>query len=456
MPIYYSEIKQGRKSVFKKTITNSDGEIVSERKVTFPMYNTEKEGYSYIVLYDDDMNVIRSFYRFINIRMKASPINSRSKSAHALRLLYCFLELSGYKIGEIGEIELNELITFLRGLSNNPEKYSMQTVRSADTINGYLSVYRTYFAENRIRCKPLFLTRGVTLKDSYDGRTVRRQKYARNLLTPAHQDEEVPKYIYPDAFKDLYTLAYKNNDRESMLIMHLMYGYGLRLGEVLGLTIEDIVEIRRNKNVVPALLIRNRLSDKDFQFAKNRPHVITKREYTITSYRRATQTVVITYDIFDELYTFIEETHQTAMEKYPDNYAAGTADIVSVKNAPDSNHYVFLNRYGRILSDQTFNNQLKKYFNEAGIPLDYGVREDNLAHRFRHGYAMFHAHFSKKPVGLEELKIMMRHADVRSTMKYYNPTFEDQLEIKTEFQKELYDMVPELKENIYGKDNSDI
>ena len=54
------------------------------------------------------------------------------------------------------------------------------------------------------------------------------------------------------------------------------------------------------------------------------------------------------------------------MEKYPDNYEKGAADIVSVLDAPESNHYVFLNRYGRVLNDQTWNAHLKNYFSEAG------------------------------------------------------------------------------------------
>ena len=136
------------------------------------------------------------------------------------------------------------------------------------------------------------------------------------------------------------------------------------------------------------------------------------------------------------------------MDKYPENYEQGYADIVSVRDKPETNHYIFLNRYGRILSDQTWNNTLKKYFEVAGIPIDVDVRENNLSHRFRHGFAMVHARFSKHPADALSLQKMLRHKSLSSTMVYYNPTPEDEFKIKMEFQKELYDMIPELKEGL--------
>ena len=110
---------------------------------------------------------------------------------------------------------------------------------------------------------------------------------------------------------------------------------------------------------------------------------------------------------------------------------------------------MFLNRYGRVLSDQTWNNKLKKYFQIARIPIDAEIRENNLSHRFRHGFAMFHARFSKKPVSVLELQKMLRHRSVSSTMVYYNPTPEDELRTKAEFLNELYGMMPELKGGLF-------
>jgi len=44
-----------------------------------------------------------------------------------------------------------------------------------------------------------------------------------------------------------------------------------------------------------------------------------------------------------------------------------------------------------------------------------------------------------------ELQKMLRHRSIASTMVYYNPTQDDEFKTKTEFQEELYNLIPELK-----------
>lgn len=447
--IVYSEEKNGPQSIFIKTILDNDNNAVSKRTVTIPLYQVEKDGFIYFVLYNDNMEVISDAYEYLNFTLRESPLTSRRKAAFSLRFLYCFLSLSKYDIKKIDDKILKELLFFLRGINSNPKQYEMKTQRSANTVNGYLSVYRTYFINCKIKCDALFkshITQSTSNIGSDFTSTVERKKYDNNLKTSKVNLDTVPKYISPEDFKKLYKLSIENKDKTAKLIMHLMYGYGLRLGEVLGLTMEDITEVYDHNELVPVLLLRNRMSDSKFQFAKNLPHVIDKKQYSSTDYRKAKTQIIITYALYEELLEYIEEIHANAIEKYEDNYNAGIADIVSVKNKPESNHYVFLNRYGKILSDQTWNNSLRKYFNDAGIPLDLDVRENNLSHRFRHGFAMFHARFSKHPVDVLSLQKLMRHKSVSSTMVYFNPTPEDEFKIKTEFQEELYTMIPELKE----------
>lgn len=450
--IVYSEEKNGNQSVFIKTILNNDGDVMNQRKVTIPLYQTVVNGFTYFVLYDDNMNVISEFYEYLNFTLRENPLTTRSKSAFSLRLLYCFLSLSKHDIKKIDEKVLGELLYFLRGINNNPKQYEMKTQRSANTINGYLSVYRSYFADNKIKCNALFkhhISQSTTNIGSDFSSTVERKRYDNNLKTSKVNMDTVPKYISPEDFKKLYKLAIDKDDRTAKLIMHLMYGYGLRLGEVLGLTLEDIAEVYDHNQLVPVLMLRNRMSDKKFQFAKNQPHVIDQKQYSSTDYRHSKSQVIITYDLYEELLAYIEEVHEDAMENHEENYNNGVADIVSAKSELESNHYVFLNRYGKVLSDQTWNNSLRKYFEEAGIPIDIDVRDNNLSHRFRHGFAMFHARFSSKPVDVLSLQKLMRHKNVSSTMVYFNPTPEDEFKIKTEFQEEFYNMIPELKEGFH-------
>lgn len=455
--IIYSEKKNGPLSVFIKTVTDDDGAVTSVRRVSMPLYQIDENGFVYFILYDEHMKPIPSVYQYLNFRMKESPLTSRSKAAFAIRLLYCFLSLSGYRVNSLDEKAFRELLFFLRGINTNPKKYSMKTQRSNNTVNGYLSVYRTYFSFANIHCDAIFKAHTIRTDHVFeDADSPVRKKYDNNLKAPNYSSNTVPKYIGPEDFKHIFRAILDANDVQSRLIVHLMYGYGLRLGEVLGLTTEDIQEVRDNGKLVPVLILRNRMSDARFQFAKGLPHVIDQRQYSSRDYLAARQRIIITYTLYEELIDFIEDTHARMIDKYPENYEQGYADIVSVRDKPDTNHYIFLNRYGRILSDQTWNNTLKKYFEVAGIPIDVDIRDNNLSHRFRHGFAMFHARFSKHPADALSLQKMLRHKSLASTMVYYNPTPEDEFKIKMEFQKELYDMIPELKEglDIEGSDDN--
>ncbi len=449
--ILYSEQKLGSQSIFIKTILDDKNNEINKRKVSIPLYQIEYNGFLYFILYDDNMNVIQPAYEYLNFNLKENPLTTRSKSAFALRLLYCFLSLSKYDIKKINERIFKELLFFLRGININPKEYEMKTQRSAHTVNGYLSIYRTYFGINNIKCNALFrshISQSTTNIGNDFTSMIERKKYDNNLKISKVRSGIVPRYISPEDFRRIYKLALNKKDKTAQLIMHLMYGYGLRLGEVLGITMEDITEIYDNNTLVPVIILRNRISDKKFQFAKNLIHVLDKRQYESSDYYNSKYKIIITYDLYELLLEYIEETHSFAIEKYANNYAAGIADIVSIRNKPDTNHYVFLNRYGRVLSDQTWNNKLKKYFKDANIPLDLEIRENNLSHRFRHGFAMFHARFSEHPVDVLTLQKLLRHKSISSTMIYYNPTIEDEFNIKTEFQNELYSMIPELKGDI--------
>ena len=446
--IIYTEEKIAQQSYFYKIILNANGGEVSKRRVAIPLYTVSRNGFVYFLLYDDYMRIITETYEYLNFSLQESPLTSRRKSAFALRLLYCFLSLSGYDVRSINDKVLSELVFFLRGIQNNPSGFDSRTQRSSETVNSYLSVYRSFFRSQHISCDALFAQISTGSVDIPE-QSLSRTKYKNNLKTSSVNKDMAPKYISPDDFRKLYSLVISKKDQEAKLLLHLMYGYGLRLGECLGLTTEDITETHDNGRLVPILLIRNRMSDKKYQYAKNLLHVTNKDQYKSKDYHLSKWKVIITYELYEELISYIESVHSTAMEKYPANYEKGAADIVSVHDAPDQNHYVFLNRYGRVLNDQTWNAHLKSYFAEAGIPVDHDVRDKNLSHRFRHGFAMFHARFSEHPVKALELSRMMRHKSILSTLVYYNPTFEDEFETKTEFQKELYTLIPELKEPVH-------
>lgn len=266
-----------------------------------------------------------------------------------------------------------------------------------------------------------------------------------NLRTTQYENRAIPKYISPEQFAKLYKLALEKKDLCALVIMRLGYGYGLRLGEILGLTLEDVTEVSIGGQITPVLFIRNRLSDKDFQFGKNLMHPTDIRQYRSQDYTQARHRIIISDDMYELILNYIETAHSQMMQERPANYNQTIADIVSRHCELEENHYVFLNRYVKVLSDQTWGNNLKKYFEEADIPIDRDTKEGNLSHRFRHGFAMYHAHFSDHPWTALKLQHAMRHRSIRSTMIYYNLTEEDERREKESMQKELYDTIPELK-----------
>ena len=306
--IVYSEEKSGQQSVFIKTRLDADGNVTSARKVAIPLYQVKQDGFIHFILYDYYMKPIPSVYQYLNYRMRESPFTSRSKAAFALRLLYCFLSLSGYVANMIDEKALRELLFLLRGINTNPKQYSMKTHRSNNTVNGYLAIYRAYFSYSGIQCDAIFKAHIVRSDHYFEGThsSPEKIKYNNNLKAPSYSSDTVPKYIGPEDFKNVFRAIIDNGDNQSRLIVHLMYGYGLRLGEVLGLTTEDIQEIRDNGKLVPVLMLRNRRTDAKYQFAKGLPHVIDPRQYESKDYRAATQKIVITYPFYEDLIALIE------------------------------------------------------------------------------------------------------------------------------------------------------
>lgn len=449
----FNEVRIGNQSAFERHVLDEDGNSLIVTTTRIPMHTVERDRKKVFLIYDDDMRVISNAYAYLNKEILASSPKSRAKAAYALRFLYCFLALSGIRENELDDSHVRELQQFLQGVGTVTSEYALETQRRNNTANGYFAIYRKYYKSLGIDCDALFRFRKASV-ETWSGvepvRPVSINRFESNLPGKAYCERTVPKYISPDDFQKLYRIAIDDGNATAKIIMHLMYGYAMRLGEVLGLTTEDIVEKKINGSYAPVLIIRNRRSDRDFQYAKGRKHVLTQAEYKTDAYVDSWQEIVLDYSMYEKLVDYINDTHERAMDKYPDNYAEGSADVVSSYDAPDSNHYVFLNRYGRVLSGQTWGNALKDYFERAEIQRDWDLRKDNLSHRFRHGFAMFHAHFSPHPVDVIRLQKWMRHKWLSSTMVYFNPTIEDEVKMKAAFQDDLYDMIPELKAGLRG------
>lgn len=444
--IVFSEEKHGAQSTYRKIILDDDGNELVSKAVVVTTRSCTLDDFEYLVLYDTKMNVIHDAYTYLNVSLQNYPINSRSSAANALKILYSFIELTNYDLRKLSIDNFASLLNFIKGSSLLPERYSFKTQRNNKTTNHYLAIYRKFFKACGCECAPLFETTLFTKrKASSEEKSSQTIKYSNNLKTIS--SDEVPKYISPEEFRILYTIVLEKQDNTAAILLHLMYGYGLRLGECLGLTIEDVTEFKENGVLYPVLFIRNRITDKDFQCAKRLLHVKTERQYHTHDYTLSRNKIVITRDFYAEILNYINETHTRAFNQHYDNYQTTVADTVSYNSdLEDDNHYIFLNRYGRVLSDQAWNKKLRSYFEEAGIALDMDVRQNNLSHRFRHGFAMFHAHFSEHPVkDILALAKLMRHRCITSCNCYFNPTLEDKAKLQEKFKDDLYSLIPELR-----------
>lgn len=447
------EIKMRNKSYFIKTVKDKSDHVITKRKVEYKLFAVKKNQRTIWVLYDDNMILNNNFFRFINNSLQSFSPNSIEQSAHAIRLLYCFLDLFNANIHYLTEQDIKKLEFFLIGFSpeNSDTILRLKTARKNSTVNKYLVTYRMYLKSIGISTGYLFETKSVTItmKNAFDEKeTVRADKYESNLPNKNTEIEKVPKYISRQEFKNIYEVinALKNRHiRETAkIIIRLMYLYGLRIGEVLGLTNEDIVENEINGELHPFLILRNRISDKNYQKAKGCMNILAKDQYWTPDYRKEDygfQKVVIDYDDYGLLCDYIDYCYDTFRNK--DYYESSIkADSVLRKNA--KNFYVFVNSYGKLLSLQTWNNYLRPILQSAGIKLDKDVRKNNINHRFRHGFAM--DHIINQHTDIITLQKMMRHRSIESTKIYFNPTEEDVAKITQKFVNELYNENPELKE----------
>jgi len=449
--ISITEVKQNHTSIFFRTYATSNNVVLDNKSFYYRLYKPEVNGRTVFVLYADNMQIISPVYDYLNFALAGASVHTQNQSAHALRLLYCFLDITNSKLDKLEKKDIDKLIYFLLGLSPNEGNFAINllTTRNNATVNSYLSVIREYLSHLDIDCLALhdrYLVRQASINPKTENSRT-RFKFSSNLKTgtPANT---VPKYISVSEFSELIDLIRKDNNILAECIVRLMFQFGLRIGEVLGATFEDLTEIKIEDDLYPVLFIRNRLSDRPWQKAKSCMNIYNRSQYKSKNYKTKNlgyQSVMLTYDVFELLNAYIEIFHPKARKNNQKRYIASVvADKTSQLKYADDNYYIFLNSWGDILSQQTWNKSLKNFFKLAEMTLDRNFKISSLNHRFRHGYAMFHVQHIKTPI--LELKELMRHRDVSSTMIYYNPTEKDEAEIKNKYVTELYDLIPDLRE----------
>ena len=447
-------VKVGRHNEYMRTDTDIHGKVVFERTSKVRAIESKSSGRTSYIILDSEGNSIPEVSYFLNdfLPGNGASDNTIHKAKSALEKFHAFADLMDLDITAMDEDDIHRLKKFLKGGDKGR--------CSNGTVNCYLGVIRAYLETRKIECDALFRRHAVAAKETSDGDfAVRNVYYVYTSNLHVESNTKVPKYITLGQYLSILGCAKKLRDWMSIILIHLMFRYGMRLGECLGLTEEDFVYMKKGGKEVPTLIVRNRLTDKRDQKAKRKITPQTKADYSDEDYIKQWKNDSYSHYYLTEsdefvitFVRFMKETREKAEKEHPENYATAEADVVDPesfkKKGLEKNHYIFVNHLGKRLSGQLWGNILKGYFNMAEIELDKGKKQNNLSHRFRHGFAMLRAHFMSPPVPVQVLKVMMHHKSIHSTMVYYNLTEEDEFEIKSQLQENMYKSFPEFENAI--------
>lgn len=396
---------------------------------------------TFFIIHDLNGKLIKEANYYLNETIAGDNYKKRELAFTALKLFYSFIQLyqlENYKV-DLRPIHINQLLLFLKGgkRKGNAWNLDISTTRRNGTINMYLHVYRDFYKKVfRVENNSLF---DKTTVAHIHGRgmlghtrTQKLERYSANKSVPNHQ-KMIPKYIKPHIFDTVLDVVKESYSLRDEIIIRLMYEYGLRLGEVLGITIEDI---EYSTDGYYRLIIRNRLSDKPYQSAKGLLQINSIEDYSMSSYtdyKAGYHIVVIREGIKELIDEYIDETRDVFLlnkspKKRKNLFERAIADRVSDTSiSNEENQYIFLSHQNYTpLSASGWNYTLRKIFSIVGIKRDQQVRQNNLSHRFRHGFAMRKV---KEGYTIEKLAEVMRHSSIESCRVYYNPDEEDVIEM---------------------------
>ncbi|NFQ57799.1 site-specific integrase [Clostridium botulinum] len=387
----------------------------------------------YVLLLNSHGIVIENVFKYINFSYYLNTINSKEVAGNALKILFSYSEIIDKEIKDFNKNDVQNLSEFILGISvtGNNSEFKLKTSRSNNTHNIYFNIIRKYLEYTGINNKNFF--EKVEVSKSGIGffahtKEIALSKYKVNKSSFSIDKNIVPKYIKNEEYNNIINLLNKEKTLNSLrdkIIINLMYARGLRLGEVLGITFEDI-KVNKDDSRAGILYIRNRVSDKKYQMAKTCYKPKSKAEYKTRIYNEKDfgyQTVILPPNITKDISDYRElsrDIENLSIKKTENILNESVADSVENEN---NNFYLFLNKNGAPLSSAGWNKRLKIIFDFIGINIDTQNKKNNLSHRFRHGFAMFLIKNEGKSI--EYVQKQMRHKSISSTLIYYNPEEKD-------------------------------
>lgn len=422
----------------------------------------EKDGKIYLFLIDSNGQVIEDVYEYLNFTCGIKSLNAKEQAQSALKLLYTFKEVIGKDIKDFNRSDIKNLSDFLLGISveGNELKIEFCNTRGISSHNNYFDAIRRFIKKGSLDNELFFevVQSNVEVERNYrinddDYKSILElcnEKYVTNISGDNNSKKLAPKYISINEYKvilDYLEKSKSDNKMRDKIIISLMFTQGFRIGEVLGITLEDIKE---HPSVEDAgrIIIRNRVSDKEYQHAKTCFMPTSKSDYNSKIYKtegKGYYVIDIPFRLMSDLKEFISESRnffEMTDRKIENLLEYSNADSVEINNAQE-NYYIFINKNGKTLTSSGWNKRLKEIFLECGIPIDKGTKNLNLNHRFRHGFAMYLTMNLKKDSIF--IKSKLRHKSLKSTDMYFNPTQEDVLNSSIEIEDRMMQEIKEIE-----------
>lgn len=418
-----------------------------EQRIICNKFHIDRTGDKTVIVFNGgNLNNIKEFNDFSNyLGIAEASLSFIKNTCFNLKVLANFLEIYELEVKDMAdENNISDFISFIKGLlpntdcskRTNPSCHNIlisvrkflqweninTTIYDKDCFqNGYQFAF---FAKNNtqermdyidkdnllklkeviIHAKPCYTARFRDAKKKIDDEYKNKLKRTKRKA----DTKNLNKAITLPSF-----------DEQAYVIFRLECNRGLRLGEILGLTCEDVKIIKGAKGSIrKGIYLRNRLSDHDYQYCKEVIHPKTLKDYESADYNK----IGVGYnfvDIDDVTWTLLQNIINRDLpvydKAYPDKAEENKADCVSGEG---SNAYIFRTSHGGRLSDQAWNKRLRSYFITAGLPVDKGKKETNLNLRLRNSFAMLLLNNNR--INPAWLSALLRNKSIKSVKKYYN------------------------------------
>lgn len=271
-----------------KMNTYNDNKIITTNEIQIKSFNSFVDDKCIIMLYSSSMQPIDNAIDFLNWGMNNASENYILQSITALKLLHSYLEIFNVSLDNMDKKQALGFLDFIKGMSHEGFLYTtkLTTIRKNESVSCYLKVIRKYIEflgyDNHVLLKRTNISRTILLPETDSAKTI--NTYFINVKT--NKKDYVPAYINIDEYKRIIDIINKSYTLRDKVIVRLMYEHGLRLGEVLGLTLEDFKQKENNDFLIEySVELRNRLTDTREQKAKTCMKVFSDFDYKDKNYK---------------------------------------------------------------------------------------------------------------------------------------------------------------------------